>query len=112
MQPLLLSLWAASGSGVGCPRAGAAVFSVVIFPSPKRIRISKSLGLSIVRQDHEQALSLDEFDQQLDHLLAARLVEGRERAVDDENVGTLHEAADEIDARPLLRRQQPPAVPT
>ena len=39
-------------------------------------------------------------------LAPASFAEGRERAVDDQDVGPLHEAAHEIDARPLLRGQQ------
>ena len=67
----------------------------------------ESAGLSIIRQDHEQALSLEKLEEQFHQLLAAGLVEGRQRAVDDEDVRPLHQAADEIDARPLLRRQEP-----
>ena len=40
-----------------------------------------------------------------------RLVERRERAIDDEDVGMLHEAPDEIDARPLLRGEKPSGRP-
>ena len=37
-----------------------------------------------------------------------RLVEGRQRAVDDEDVRPLHEAAHEIDAGALLRGEEAP----
>src|SRR5215207_2157594 len=65
-------------------------------------------GLAVVRQDREQAASVRDLDQEREQLALLRFAEGRERAVDDHDVRPLHEAAHEVDARALLRAQQPP----
>src|SRR5215207_10653724 len=65
-------------------------------------------GLALVREDREQAASVRDLDQERQQLALLRFAEGREGAVDDYYVRPLHEAAHEVDARPLLRGQQPP----